>query len=32
VIGIPARVRTEFPGDADHLARNSSWAYFKVTR
>jgi hypothetical protein len=32
IIGKPLRVRAEFPGDGDHLAQDSVWRYFKVTR
>jgi hypothetical protein len=31
VIGLGARVRASFPGDVDHLAAKSGWAYFRVT-
>lgn len=31
IVGVPARVRTTFNGDADHLAGTSPWSYFKVT-
>ncbi|MGH2642055.1 MAG: choice-of-anchor D domain-containing protein [Actinomycetota bacterium] len=30
VIGIPARVRASFGGDADHLGGKTAWSYFKV--
>ncbi|MBA3737435.1 MAG: choice-of-anchor D domain-containing protein [Actinobacteria bacterium] len=31
IVGIPARVRATFNGDADHLAGKSAWSYFKIT-
>jgi len=31
IIRYSTRVRARFPGDADHLARSSTWSYFRVT-
>ena len=30
IVGVPARVRTTFKGDVDHLSTRTPWAYFKV--